>query len=407
MQANEWIQGRKLLLDQRLKQVAQMIRQNTLPNSCIENGKIRMNRLDPPDTTEGANILIFGIYKDMPQVSVTDILKEVEEDTAFTDSFTHIHSGAPCTDKIGLLNVILAGGINMGLKKMALCSSSHTSFWSLMRIANWHVTSESIIDALSIVIDKHHKLPLSKAFGRGLTSSSDGQFFPSGGSGEAMNVINAKYGRVPGVKAYTHVSDQYGPFAVKTIPATAHEAPYILDGLTMNEAGKRIKEHYADTGGFTDHVFAMCSLLGYQFAPRLRNLSSLSLYGMKGINIPKLMKNLITDNVNLSRIENQWPDIIRLTASIITHRVVPSDILRQLASFPRQNELAIALREIGRIERTIFILTWISSIEMQRRTQMGINKGEAHHSLKRALNFNRRGEITDRTSENQHLRSRS
>jgi TnpA family transposase len=35
---------------------------------------------------------------------------------------------------------------------------------------------------------------------------------------------------------------------------------------------------------------------------------------------------------------------------------------------------------------------------------MGLNKGEAHHALKRALNFNRRGEITDRTSENQHLR---
>ena len=41
---------------------------------------------------------------------------------------------------------------------------------------------------------------------------------------------------------------------------------------------------------------------------------------------------------------------------------------------------------------------------MQRRTQIGLNKGEAHHSLKRALNFNHRGEITDRTSENQHLR---
>jgi TnpA family transposase len=172
----------------------------------------------------------------------------------------------------------------------------------------------------------------------------------------------------------------------------------------MNDTGKRIREHYADTGGFTDHVFAMCALLGYQFAPRLRNLSSLHLYGMKGITIPKVMKELVAAKVNIARIQQQWPDIIRLIASIITHRVVPSDILRQLASFPRQNELAIALREIGRIERTIFILTWISSVSMQRRAQMGLNKGEAHHALKRALNFNCRGEITDHTSENQHLR---
>ena len=148
----------------------------------------------------------------------------------------------------------------------------------------------------------------------------------------------------------------------------------------------------------------MCALLGYQFAPRLRNLSSLRLYGMSGITIPKLMKELINAKANIVRIEQQWSDIIRLVASIMTHKVIPSDILRQLASFPRQNELAIALREIGRIERTIFILTWISSVALQRRTQMGLNKGESHHALKRALNFNRRGEITDRTSENQHLR---
>lgn len=403
LNANEWITERKELLDQRIKHVAQMMRQNTLPNSCIEKGKIYVNRIDA-QMPEGIDTLTLDIYKKMPQISITDILREVDADTDFTDSFTHIHNGSICADRLGLLNILLAGGINMGLKKMALCSSSHTSFWSLMRISSWHVTSESMTDALSRVIEQHQNLPLSFVWGKGISSSSDGQFFPSGGSGEAMNLINAKYGNTPGVKAYTHISDQYGPFAVKTIPATAHEAPYILDGLTMNDTGKRIKEHYADTGGFTDHVFAMCALLGYQFAPRLRNLSSLNLYGMQGISLPKIMQDLIKAKINIARIENQWPDIIRLIASVITHRVVPSEILRQLASFPRQNELAIALREIGRIERTIFILTWISSIDMQRRAQMGLNKGESHHALKRALNFNRRGEITDRTSENQHLR---
>lgn len=406
LQSETWITERKKLLEQQIKQVSRMIRQGTLPNSCIEKGKIRVNRLDR-QVPEGMDRLTLDIYKQMPQVSITDILREVDEDTGFTDSFTHIHTGSPCTDKTGLLNVLLAGGINMGLKKMALCSSSHTSFWSLMRISSWHVTSEAMTDALAVIIEKHRNLPLSAVWGDGITSSSDGQFMVTGGTGEAMNLVNAKYGIIPGIKGYTHMSDQYGPFAIQTIPATAHEAPYILDGLTMNDTGKRIKEHYADTGGFTDHVFAMCALLGYQFAPRLRNLSSLRLYGMKGITIPKVMKELVTAKANIARIEQQWPDIIRLIASIITHRVVPSDILRQLASFPRQNELAIALREIGRIERTIFILTWISSVAMQRRTQMGLNKGEAHHALKRALNFNRRGEITDRTSENQHLRMMS
>jgi TnpA family transposase len=46
-----------------------------------------------------------------------------------------------------------------------------------------------------------------------------------------MNLINAKYGNEPGLKAYTHVSDQFGPFATQNIPATVSEVPYILDGL--------------------------------------------------------------------------------------------------------------------------------------------------------------------------------
>ena len=107
--------------------------------------------------------LTLDIYKQMPQISITDILREVDEDTGFTDSFTHIYTGSTCSDKVGLLNILLAGGINMGLKKMALCSSSHTSFWSLMRISNWYVTSESMADALAIVIEKHRELPLSSA----------------------------------------------------------------------------------------------------------------------------------------------------------------------------------------------------------------------------------------------------
>ena len=59
---------------------------------------------------------------------------------------------------------------------------------------------------------------------------------------------------------HSHVSDRFSPFATQTIPATVHEAPYILDGLLMNETGRRVREQYADTGGFTDHVFAACSI---------------------------------------------------------------------------------------------------------------------------------------------------
>jgi hypothetical protein len=50
------------------------------------------------------------------------------------------------------------------------------------------------------------------------------------------------------------------------IAATANEAPYVLDGLLYLESSLVINEHHTDTGGFSDHVFAMCRLLGFRFA---------------------------------------------------------------------------------------------------------------------------------------------
>ncbi len=105
-----------------------------------------------------------------------------------------------------------------------------------------------------------------------------------------MNLLNARYGQEPELKAYTHVSDQFGPFATQTIPATVNEAPYILDGLLMTGAGQNIREQYADTGRFTDHVFAVTALPGFQFIPRIRALPSKRLSLFEPVACPKERK---------------------------------------------------------------------------------------------------------------------
>ena len=104
--------------------------------------------------------------------------------------------------------------------------------------------------ALAMIVDAQSRLPMSKVWGPGESASADGQFFRASGPGEAMNVVNRRYGIDPGIKGYTHVSDQYAPFSTQAIPATAHEAPYILDGLLSNDAGRRVKEQYGVSSGY-------------------------------------------------------------------------------------------------------------------------------------------------------------
>ena len=302
-----------------------------------------------------------------------------------------------------MLNVLLAEGINLSLGKMADSTNTH-DYWELMRLSRWHVEGEAFARALAMVIEAQARLPMATFWGPGTTASSDGQFFPTTRQGEAMNLVNARYGSEPGLKAYTHVSDRFGPFATQIIPATAGEAPYILDGLLMNETGRRIREQYADTGGFTDHVFAVTSILGYRFVPRIRDLPSKRIYVFEPAACPKELRGLIGGKLRQSMIASNWPDILRLGATLAAGTVAPSLILRKLAAYPRRNDLAAALREVGRIERTLFMIDWALDPAMQRRAQIGLNKGESHHALKNALRIGRQGEIRDRSTEGQHYR---
>ena len=107
----------------------------------------------------------------------------------------------------------------------------------------------------------------------------------------------------------------------------------------------------------------------------------------------------------MKHIRAHWDDILRLAASIKQGTVTASLMLRKLGSYPRQNGLAVALRELGRIERTLFALDWMQNVELRRRVQIDLNKGEAKNSLARAVFLNRLGEIHDRSFENQRYRA--
>lgn len=100
-----------------------------------------------------------------------------------------------------------------------------------------------------------------------------------------------------------------------------------------------------------------------------------------------------------------WREVLRLVTSIKQGTVTASLMLKKLASYPKQNGLAKALREIGRIERTLFMLDWFRNPALRRRVQAGLNKGEARNALARAVFMHRLGEIRDRKPENQSYRA--
>jgi len=391
------------LLRQALDQTDALAEGGQLPDVEVSSAGLKISPLENnvPKEADPLRATLYGI---LPHVKVTDVLMEVDQWTGFTRHFGHLKTGEPTQDPALLLTAILADATNLGLGKMAE-SCPGTSLAKLSWLVAWHIRDETYSKALAQIVNHQHHVPFAAHWGEGTTSSSDGQRYRAGGRGEATGQVNLKYGNDPGVTFYTHISDQYAPFHTKVINAAVRDATHVLDGLLYHESDLQIEEHYTDTAGFTDHVFALCHLLGFRFAPRIRDLADKRLYVPGRASQWPTLKPLIGGPINTKLIERQFGEILRLVTSIQQGTVTASLILHKLGSYPRQNSLALALREIGRMERTLFMLEWLRDPALRRRVTAGLNKGEAHNTLARAVYFNRLGEIRDRSFENQSHRA--
>ena len=65
----------------------------------------------------------------------------------------------------------------------------------------------------------------------------------------------------------------------------------------------------------------------------------------------------------------------------------------------------LGLQEIGRVERTLFMLDWLESPALRRRCQAGLNESEQRHQLTGAICTFKQGGIADRTYEAQQFRA--
>ena len=214
--AVDWIAAHRDRLRQRMDEVERAATEGTLPDAGIENGRLTISplRRSTPDEAEELKARLYGL---LPRIRITDLLAEVAVWTGFADRFVHARTGMAASDQPALMGAILADGTNLGLARMAESSRGLTHA-RLLWTAEWHIRDETYSGALAAIVDHHHAHPLSRLWGPGDTSSSDGQFFRAGGRGEARADHNA---RTAASRAYC--STPMSPTASR--PSTARSSP--------------------------------------------------------------------------------------------------------------------------------------------------------------------------------------
>ncbi len=397
-----YINERITSLNERLQWFSKNLHQ--LKGVSFSNGKLSLSRLEK-DFPEEAKNLSSSLYQLIPRIKLTELLMDVAKLTGFHEQFTHASTNKK-PDKeetITIMASLLAMGTNIGLGKMADASPNIT-YKQLANVSQWRMYEEALNRAQTVLVNFHHKLSLSKHWGDGTTSSSDGMRMELGVSSLHAD-SNPHYGTGKGATIYRFTSDQFSTFSAKIIPTSSRDAPHMVDGLLNNNTDLNIYEHFTDTAGYTDQVFGLTHLFGFRFAPRLRDLADSKLFTLSESDVYVNLNEIFRGKINKSVIKENYDEVLRVASSIKDGKVSAALMLNKLSSYSRQNGISTALREMGKIEKTIFILDYLSSEELRRKIQKGLNKGEAMNGLARAIFFGKQGELRERTMENQLQRA--
>ena len=237
-----------------------------------------------------------------------------------------------------------------------------------------------------------------------LHTSSDGQKFEV--KVESLNANHSfKYfGKGKGVSVYSFIDERHLLFHSTVISAAERESAYVIDGLMHNDVVKS-DVHSTDTHGYSEMIFGTMHLLGFSYAPRIKNLKRQRLYTFKSRRVwdRAQVKVAPSGYIDTQIIEDNWDDILRFIATIKLKETTASEIFRRLNSYSKQHTLYRALKTFGKIIKSIFILRYIDDLELRQAIEKQLNKIENSQQFSRAVSIGNPREFTQPDKQEQEV----
>jgi TnpA family transposase len=349
--------------------------------SVDENGIPHLKQLATTPQPKGLPEFEQEVRVRMQERHLLDILKHTEHWAGYTR-----HFGPPSGADPKLANsiqrylfTVFSYGCNLGPRQTARHAPEIATAQVLRRINAQHVNAEKLEAAMVDVINQYVRFPLPRHWGSGRTAIADGTHVKL----RENNLIGSRhirYGGYGGI-AYHHIADTYIALFTSFISCGVWEAVHILDALMKNRSKIQPDTLHADTQGQSEPVFGLCRLLGIKLMPRMRGLSDAAFYRPNKSIRYQHIDALFSDEIDWNLIATHARDMIQVVLSIQAGRVMPSMLLRKLGTYNRKSLLYRAFRELGRVERTLFLLRFISNTEIRRMIRSETTKIEAYNDF--------------------------
>ncbi len=347
----------------------------------LEGGKPVLARRNGADRRPSALTLEAAILDRLPERHLLDILARTAYLTGWPRHFGPASGSDPkIRDALGRYVVTaFAYGGNLGPTEVARHMrgiSAHDIFTT----GNKHANPDKICKASADVVNAFAKLDVAQVWGDGQTAAVDGSQIDTW-ENNLLAESHIRYGGFGGL-AFRLVSDTYIALFSHFIPCGVWEAVYLLDSLLSNASDVQPDTIHADTQGASLPVFGLAALLGFDLLPRIRNWHDLNFYRPDARTRYQHIDSLFEDNViDWDLLEKHWPDLLRTGISIREGRLSSVTLLRRLGNHSRRNRIYKALRELGRVIRTVTLLRFLSEPGLREQITAITNRTEAFHKF--------------------------
>lgn len=351
--------------------------------------------LDAIADTPGLLFLRQTLTQRLPDVDLPDLMLEVHQMTGFADAFTHVsEQQARVSDlAVSICAVLLAEGCNIGLDAVADDRIPALTAYRLAWVQQNYLRSDTLAEANRWLVRAQSQLRIARMWGGGEIASADGLRFVvpqralHGG-------FNRKYfGSGRGVTFFNFMSNQFTGFHHIVIPGTLKEALFILDGLLDQTTNLQPTEVMTDTNSYTDIVFGLFWLLGFQFSPRLADIKDRRFWRMERQADYGVFNDISRHKISTNRIRSDWDDMLRVAGSLKTGVVLPSQLMRVFSTASGSTSLTKSIRDVGRIAKTLFMLHYLRDESYRRRILTQTNHTESRHKLARHICYGNRGKL--------------
>ena len=378
-------------LNERLKNQFQLTNEGLATNPQVyfdARGGWHLHRYRAEEEIDdGAVRLLYPTARVIP---LRDVLTQVNELTGFLGKFRHKgfpHKPAPPDPRL-LLAAIIGYGENIGIRKMALISKNIVAH-ALETVATQYFSPEMTLEANDCIVSHSDALPLTDLFRRKegfIHTASDGQKYDVSVPSLRASASFKYFGNGEGMSVYSGLDEAGQLLYSVAFNAADRESPYVLDVMLYNEV-IRPDAHATDMHGFSEPNFALSGLFGQELRPRFVTIHTQQLYSIDSVAAHKELAYQITPHkrIDYDHLVAHWDDVLRLAASIKLGYVKASTILKRLNSYARQHPLYRALKDLGRLYKTDYILRYINEPELRETVEGILTKVEHGNKFSSAV----------------------